>query len=94
MLSTWYGNLLPTVVVVVPSTVQITASYLLEDSNNCPCSSTNCEHGRRKERIEPVVIKRVETDIEISEIVGFHEIKLVFLSLKDMKLEHADPLQI
>lgn len=91
MLSTWYGNLLPTV--VVPSTVQIAASYPFEDSNNCPCSSTNYEHGRRKERIEPLVIKRVETDIEISDIVAFREIKLVFLSLKDRKSEHADPLQ-
>ena len=69
------------------------ASYLFEDSNNCPCSSTNYEHGRRKERIEPLVIKRVETDIEISDIVAFREIKLVFLSLKDRKSEHADPLQ-
>ena len=81
-------------IVVMPSTVQITASYLFEDSNNCPCCSTNCGHGRRKERIEPHVIKRVETDIEISDIVAFHEIKYVFLSLKDMKSEHAHPLQV
>ena len=79
---------------VVPSAVQIAASYLFDDSNNCPCCSTSCGHGRRKEGIELHVPKKAETDIEISDIVAFHEIKHVFLGLKDMKSEYADQLQI
>jgi hypothetical protein len=59
-------------------TVQITASYLFEDSNNCPCCATNCGHGRRKQRIEPHVIKRVETDLKSATYLHFMKSNMYF----------------